>query len=343
MRLLVTGASGFVGGAVARHLLANGHEVRALLRPSSSFAHAVPIQSERVPGDLLDPASLRRALRGVDGVFHVAANYTFWAQDPREIFNVNVRGTENLLKAARASGVRRAVFTSSVGVLRAPRPGEVADEHSHARPPELPDSYHQSKLVAEQLALSLNGPDFEVVAVNPTTPVGPGDVRPTPTGRIILEFLNRRMPGYVEGLLNIVDVRDVAIGHLQAFERGNPGQRYILGGLNTTLSGIYRLLAAATGLPRRPVRIPYSLAAAVAWFDDIVEGRVLRREPYIPLAGLRALRHPMHVSTAKAERELGFRASPPHLALRDAAAWFGANGYAAADGSLRTQSSEIRA
>ncbi|MBM3959636.1 MAG: NAD-dependent epimerase/dehydratase family protein [SAR202 cluster bacterium] len=328
MKLLVTGATGFIGGAVARHLLQQGHTVRALARPAHAPEEIAGQGYEPAPGDLLDPASLERATDGVDGVFHVAALYSFWQRDPLAIYRVNVDGTQNLLEASRRSGVRRVVFTSSVGVLRAPEQGELADETFLAKPGELPDHYHRSKLLAEQTALGENGRGLEVVAVNPTAPVGPGDIKPTPTGRIILEFLGRRTPGYVGVDLNIVDVRDVAAGHLAAFERGRAGERYLLGNLNTDLADIYRRLAAVTGLRRRPVRVPYPLVLMAAYADQFVEGRILRRTPFLPLGAVRATRHRMHVDCSKAVRELGVPQSSPDRALFDAASWFVSNGYA---------------
>lgn len=327
MRFLVTGATGFIGGAVARHLLQQGHAVRALVRPVHA-AETISRQGyEPAVGDLLDPPSLDRATYGVDGVFHVAALYSFWQRDASTIYRVNVDGTRELLKAARRNGIGRVVFTSSVGVLRAPEPGELADESFTAEPGELPDHYHRSKLLAEQAALGESGRGMEVVAVNPTAPVGPGDVKPTPTGRIILEFLGRRTPGYVGVDLNIVDVRDVAAGHLAAFERGRAGERYLLGNLNTNLADIYRRLAGVTGLRRRPVRAPYPLVLLAAHVDQFVEGRLLRRTPFLPVGGVRATRHRMHVDCRKAIRELAFPQSPPDRALADAAAWFVTNGY----------------
>lgn len=327
MRFLVTGATGFVGGAVARHLLGHGHSVRALLRRHHDPAPLAAAGMEPFLGDLLDQHSLDDAVRGVDGVFHAAANYSYWARVTSHIYDTNVKGTEAVLAAARGAGVRRVVFTSSVGTLGAPAAGELADESLMATMHTVPDHYHRSKLIAEEAALAANGGGMEVVAVNPTTPIGPGDVRPTPTGRIVLEFLRRRTPGYVEGTLNLVDVDDVAAGHLAAFERGRPGERYILGGINTTLSGAYSLLARATGLRRRPVRIPYMVAVAAARLDGLIEGRLLRRPPYIPLDGLRALRHSAHVDCAKAGRDLGYRPGPVLDALGRAAQWFVDNGY----------------
>lgn len=332
MNFLVTGATGFVGGAVARHLVARGHDVRALVRTGRDRQALLTAGMEPVEGDLLDSSSLERAATGVDGIFHAAALYTFWTRRRGDIYDVNVTGTEAVLDAARAAGVRRLVFTSSSGTLRSAGRDGLADETFHAEVDELPDDYHRSKLLAERAALAANGPDLEVVVVNPTTPVGPGDVKPTPTGRIVLEFLGRRLPGYVQAWINLVDVEDVAAGHLAAFERGTPGERYVLGGENTSLSGAFSMLAEATGLRRRPIRIPYLLALGLALADELIEGRWLRRSPYIPLGGIRAIRHPVHVDCGKARRELGYAPGPVTAALGRAARWFVENSYVRARG-----------
>lgn len=327
MRFVVTGATGFVGGAVAAHLTALGHEVRALVRPRHEPTALRTRGLVPVAGDLLDEASLAPALEGVDGLFHVAALYSFASRDAQLLYRTNVDGTASLLKAARAAGVRRVVYTSSSGVLHAPPSGRLADETFDAEPAGLPDHYHRSKLLGERAALAANDSSMAVVVVNPTAPVGPGDVKPTPTGRIVLEFLRRRTPGYVEVDLNIVDVRDVAAGHVAGFERGRPGQRYLLGNANVDLAGIYKTLARVTGLRRRPVRVPYPVAIAAACIDETIEGRLLRRDPYVPIAGIRATRHRMHVDCSKAVRELGFPQSPVDAALADAASWFVEHGY----------------
>lgn len=328
MKFLVTGATGFVGGAVARHLLAAGHHVRALVRPGHDFDGIRAEGLSPVPGDLLDEASLPPAVNGVDGVFHVAALYSFWSRDSKLMYRTNVGGTIAVMEAARKAGVPRVVYTSSSGVLRAPPLRKLADETFDAEPGQLPDHYHRSKLLGERAALAASGGGMEVVAVNPTAPVGPGDVKPTPTGRIVLEFLRRRTPGYVEVDLNIVDVRDVAAGHLAAFERGMPGQRYILGNLNTDMAGIYELLGRATRLRRRPVRVPRAIAMSVACADELIEGQLLRRPPYAPLAGIRVAGHRMHVDCSRAIRELALPQSSPEQALADAATWFVDRGYA---------------
>lgn len=327
MKVLITGATGFVGGAVTRRLARRDYEVSALVRPRPHVEDSLPAGVQRVEGDLLDPASLRRAVRDVQGIFHVAANYTFWARDPDHIYRPNVEGTRHLLEAARAEGVQRFLFTSSVGTLRAPQAGGTIDETSHATPEELPDHYHRSKLMAERLVLSEAGRGMEVVVVNPTTPVGEGDVRPTPTGRIILEYFRPPVAAYVDGRLNIVDVNDVAYGHVAAFERGRPGHRYLLGCVNTSIVGVFQLLAEATGVRRRAIRLPYWLVAGAGYADHFLEGTLLQRPPFIPLHGLRALRQPMHVDCAKAARDLGYAPSPVIRALERSVRWFAEHGY----------------
>ena len=331
MKLLVTGATGFLGGAVVRRLLARGHGVRALARPDSPRAASLHPSVEVVTGDLTDPPSLERAVAGVEGVFHVAAVYSYWHRDPSEIYRVNVDGTEALLTAAKRAGARRAVFTSTVATLRWPGKGILADESSVASLDDLPGHYKKSKLMAEQAAMALNGGGFEVVVVNPTAPFGPGDSRPTPTGRIVLEFLNKRFPGYVATGVNVCDVDDAAEGHALAFERGRPGERYILGGTgNMSLRQIYETLANVTGLRRRPVRVPFALAFAAGWVDTLVEAKLLRREPFVPLEGLRVARHPLYVTCQKAVAELGLPQRPPAESLIRSARWFDANGYSRA-------------
>lgn len=332
MNFLVTGATGFVGGAVARHLLASGHSVRALIRAGHDPSKIAAMGMEPTAGDLLDKASLERAVAGMDGVFHVAAIYRFWTRNRNDVFEANVGGTRSLIEAAKAAGVPRFVFTSSIGVFPSRGPGTVVTESDRASVEDLPDDYHRSKLLSEELALSASDPNMEIVVVNPTTPIGEGDVKPTPTGRIVLEYLRHRFPGYLDLEINFVDVRDVAAGHLAAFKQGRAGERYILGGENTTIRGAYRMLESATGLKRRPVRIPYPVAALAGAIDTFIEGRILRHEPRIPYAGVKAVRHPLHADSSKAVRELGYAAVPVQQAFGRAARWFALNGYVGAQG-----------
>ncbi|MDA0231896.1 MAG: NAD-dependent epimerase/dehydratase family protein [Chloroflexi bacterium] len=327
MKYLVTGATGFIGSAVARRLVRRGHTVRALVRPGSEKRLPADPSIEVLPGDVTDPVSVKEAVRGIDGLFHVAAVYSYWHPDPAETYRTNVDGTAMLLREARAAGVSRAVVTSTVATLKWPGKGRLADEAAVASIDELPGHYKRSKLLAEQAALSLNGHGFEVVIVNPTAPFGPRDARPTPTGRIVIEFLNRRFPGYVDTGLNVCDVSDVAEGHLLAFEKGRAGERYILGSENVTLRGIYDLLGEVTGLGRRPVRVPHKVALFAGAIDTLIEGRILRREPFIPVEGLQVARHPMFVDCSKAVIELGLPQRPAAESLHRAADWFARNGY----------------
>ncbi|MEX0763390.1 MAG: hopanoid-associated sugar epimerase [Dehalococcoidia bacterium] len=327
MRVLVTGATGFIGGALVRRLIGSGYRVRALARPGADSAALDNAGAEVMTGDLLDPESLSAAVNGMEGLFHTGAIYSYWLRDTSLMYRTNVDGTKSLFAAARSKGVRRAVFTSTVATLKWPGPGRVADESHQASYSELPGHYKRSKLLAEQAVLEFNGPDFEVVVVNPTAPFGPGDARPTPTGRIVLEFLRRSFPGYVSTGMNVCDVDDVAAGHVGAFEMGRAGERYILGSENVTLRGIYELLTKATGIHRRPVRVPYPLAYAAGLLDSIAERTLLRRVPYIPLEGLRVARHPMFVDSGKAVRELGLPQRPAIESLERAARWYIDSGY----------------
>ena len=328
MKFLVTGATGFIGGAVARRLSESGHDVRALVRPGRDSSELEHIGVQPVAGDLFDKQALIRGLDGVDGLFNVAGHYAFWARDRFVFYKANVDGVKTVLNAALQAGVRRVVHTSTVATLKWPGPGRVADESSLAELDDLHGDYKKSKLLGEQAALSFNGPELEVVIVNPTVPLGPGDRRPTPTGRIIVEFLNRRFPGYVNTGLNICDVDDVAGAHVAAFTDGRPGERYILGGENLSLRAVYNLLKQATGLRRRPVRVPFVLATSLGLIDDVFEGKLLRREPYIPLEGLHVAKRPMYVDCAKAVRELNLRQRPAIESIARAVRWFSDNGYA---------------
>jgi len=327
MTTLVTGASGFVGSHVARLLAERGESVRVLLRPTSRTDMLEGIACERVIGDLCRPEALEAVLRGVRRVFHVAADYRLWSRDPAEIYCNNVEGTRNLLSAARHAGVERFVYTSTVATVAVPtEEGALPDESTPARLEQMVGHYKRSKFIAEREVLAGAEDGMPVVIVNPTTPVGPGDWKPTPTGRIVVDFLNGRMPAYVETGLNVVAVEDVAAGHLLAAERGRPGERYILGGRNMTLQEILTELAWITGRAAPRVRIPHAVAMAAACVDTAF-CRLLRREPHIPLEGVRMARHRMFVETSKAERELGFLPGPIAAALERAVRWYQGHGY----------------
>lgn len=319
---LVTGATGFLGWHVARLLVERGHRVRALVRKGSRLRE---LDAEAAVGDLRDPESLRRATAGCGLVFHVAADYRLWARDPGEIYRSNVDGTRNLLEAARAAGVERVVYTSTVGCIGIPH-GGIGDEETPVRLEDMTGAYKRSKFLAEREALAFAASGFPVVIVNPTAPIGDHDFKPTPTGKIVLDFLNGKMPAYVETGLNVVDARDTALGHLLACERGRPGERYILGSENLTLAGILEKIGAIAGLaaPRRKIPHAVAFAAAVAstgW------ARLSGVPPRVPLDAVRMSRKKMWVSHAKAARELGFAPGPADNALAHAVEWFRANGY----------------
>ena len=332
MKTLVTGATGFLGSHVARQLAGRGEQVRVLARPSSDTRALEGVETERFIGDLRDVASLERALAGVTRVFHVAADYRLWARNPREIHESNVTGTRNLLEAAKRAGVERFVYTSTVATIAVPREGALPDETTQSSVEEMIGHYKRSKFEAEQCAMRAAEEGLPVVIVNPTTPVGPGDWKPTPTGKIIVDFLNGRMPGYVDTGLNFVPVEDCAAGHLLAAERGRVGQRYILGGRNLTLKEVLDVLAAISGLRAPRWKFPHALAYVAAWVDTAVYG-ALGREPHIPLEGVRMARHKMFVDASKATSELGFSPGPIEGALERAVRWYEANGYVAARGA----------
>ncbi|HVB97734.1 MAG TPA: hopanoid-associated sugar epimerase [Candidatus Dormibacteraeota bacterium] len=330
---LVTGATGFVGSHVVRQLVAGGAGVRALVRASSRRDLLDGLPVEFAAGDLRDGESLDRACRNVECVFHVGADYRLWASDPREIYQSNVTGTRNLIDAARRAGVERFVYTSTVATVAVPRPGPLPSEATDARLDEMIGHYKRSKFLAEQEALRAAEDGFPVVIVNPTTPVGPGDAKPTPTGRIIVDFLRGGMPAYVDTGLNLVAVEDVAAGHLLAAQRGKAGERYILGHRNMSLKEILDVLAGITGRQAPRVRLPHAVAY-VAGLADTLVARVRGREPQIPLDGVRMSRHKMFVDCSRAVRELGFTPGPVEAALERAVRWYGERGYTVAVGGL---------
>ena len=279
-------------------------------------------------GDLRDPASIEKAMSGCDVVFHVAADYRLWVRDPQEMYRANVVGTRSLLDAARKNKVRRVVYTSSVATMGFTSNGRPADEDFPVSLDNMIGHYKRSKFMAEEVALEAGRGGMDVVVVNPTTPVGEQDIKPTPTGRIVVDFLKKKFPAYVDTGLNLVDVRECAHGHVSAFEQGRTGERYILGGQNLTLKQILDKLAAITGLPSPKIKLPYAVALAAGVVDEIVTGRILGREPRATIDAVRMGRKKMFVSCAKAERELGWKTVPVDDALRRAVEWFQANGYA---------------
>jgi dihydroflavonol-4-reductase len=326
MKVLVTGATGFVGANVVRELLRDGRSVRVLVRRTSDRRAIAGLDLEICEGDLLDPASLARAVAGVGHVYHVAADYRLWARDPRELYRANVDGTRAVLAAAAAAGVERVVYTSTVGALGIPRDGSPGTETTPVGLEDMVGPYKRSKFLAEQVALEWAGRGLPVVIVNPSAPVGPWDVKPTPTGRLIVDFLHGKMFATLDTGLNVVHVRDVARGHVLAAERGRIGEKYILGNQNLSLTEIFQMLARLTGRPAPRLRVPYALA----WCGAVcMEGfaRLTGGVPQVPLTAVRMARKRMYFSPAKAVRELELPQTPVEEALRDAVEWFAAHGY----------------
>ncbi len=328
-RVLVTGAAGFIGSAITRQLVARGADVVALVEPGSPSPNLDGLDVERVEVDVRDGASVERAAAGCSGVFHVAALYRFWAPDPGDFYSVNVGGTRNVLAAAGAAGVRRVVYTSTVGTigLRGAALERPVDETSYAEVDHLFGLYKQSKYVAEHEVLRAAAEGLPVVLVLPTTPVGPGDRGPTPTGRTVVDFLNGRMPAYVDTTLNIVDVDDVAAAHLAAAERGRQGRSYIVGGENLPLRDVLASLGATTGLPVPTRQVPRQVALVAAHLSGLIEDRLLGRPPSVPLEGARMSTTHMAFDDRRARDELGHRSRPAAEALARAARWFADHGY----------------
>ncbi len=327
MLTFVTGATGFVGSHVARELTEQGADLRLLVRATSDTKNIDDFKADRVIGDLRDPASLEKGIAGCEVVFHVAADYRLWVRDPQEMYRANVEGTRAILGAARKSRVRRVVYTSSVATMGFTSNGRPADENSPVSLDNMIGPYKRSKFMAEQVAVEAARAGQEVVIVNPSTPVGECDIKPTPTGRIIVDFLKRKFPAYVDTGLNLVDVKECARGHIAALQKGRSGERYILGGENLTLKQILDKLGAITGLPSPTIRVPYVLALATGVVDEIITGRIRGREPRATIDAVRMGRKKMFVSSSKAERELGWKSGAVDDALRRAAEWFCANGY----------------
>jgi len=325
--ILVTGATGFLGNHVARELSSRGERVRALVRPTSRLDTLSDLTGiETFVGDLRDRASLEKAVQGCSMLFHVAADYRFDVSDPAEMFKSNVEGTRNLMEAAGQAGVSRIVYTSTVGCIGLPKSGTLGTEETPVSLDEMVGTYKRTKFQAEQAVLELARKNLPVVIVNPTAPVGERDVKPTPTGAMIVRFLKRKMPAVIDTGLNLIDVRDCALGHLLAAERGRTGQRYILGCRNMTLMEICQALAAITGLAAPTMHLPYAVAYLAGWFDTRLS--LLRgRTPSISLEGVRMARKRMWVASNKAVRELSLPQTPPEEALARAVAWFREKGY----------------
>ncbi|MBI3474149.1 MAG: NAD-dependent epimerase/dehydratase family protein [Acidobacteria bacterium] len=328
MLAFVTGATGFLGSHVARVLQKQGASLRLLVRPSSDLRNVADLNAERVVGDLRDIATFEKALAGCDALFHVAADYRLWVKDPEQMYRSNVEGTRGLIEAARKQSVRRIVYTSSVATMGFSSNGTVASEDSPVSLAEMIGPYKRSKFMAEQVAFEAARAGVDVVVVNPTTPIGERDLKPTPTGRIVVDFLKKKFPAYVDTGLNMVDATECARGHIQALEKGRAGERYILGGENLTLKQILDRLAAITGLPSPKVKLPYFFALAAGVVDETVTGRILGKEPRATIDAVRMGRKKMFITSAKAERELGWRSSPVDGALQRSVEWFRNNGYA---------------
>ncbi len=318
----VTGATGFIGSHVVRRLLRRGDRVRILARNSSRKTNIEGLCCEIILGDLRDSMSMLRCLQGCRRVYHIAADYRLWARNPQEIYDNNVGGTRNLLSACCEAGVEKVVYTSTVGTIGMRSDGVPTNEETPVKLDDMIGHYKRSKFMAEQVALEFAASGLPLIIVNPTTPVGSGDLKPTPTGKVILDFLKGRMPAYVDTGLNIVSVEDVAEGHILAEEKGHLGERYILGGENKSLEEILEILARICGRHTPRVRIPYLAAVIFGYLDNLFVGAILRREPSIPLEGVKMARYKMYVSSDKARRELGYSPQPVEKALREAVEYF---------------------
>jgi dihydroflavonol-4-reductase len=327
MLAFVTGATGFVGSHVARALAEQGADLRLLVRPSSNTKNITDLKADLVTGDLREPVSLEKAIADCNAVFHVAADYRLWVRDPEEMYQANVEGTRAILDAARKNHIRRVVYTSSVATMGFTTNGQLADENSPVSLDNMIGPYKRSKFIAEQVAIEAARTGQDIVVVNPTTPIGERDIKPTPTGRIVVDFLKKRFPAYVDTGLNLVDVQVCAQGHIAAFEKGRSGERYILGGENLTLKQILDKMAVITGLPSPSIRVPYFIALATGVVDEIITGRIRGREPRATIDAVRMGRKKMFIRSSKAERELGWKSLPVDGALRRAVAWFRENGY----------------
>jgi len=330
MNVFLTGATGFVGSHVARAFAAHGARLRLLIRSTSRLDNLAGLSADTVTGDLRNPETLRSALGDCDALVHVAADYRLWVRDPQTMYAANVDGTRNLLALARELGVTKAVYTSSVATMGFREDGTIVDENTPVSLDDMIGHYKRSKFLAEQEAIAAARDGQHVIVLNPTTPIGANDIKPTPTGQIVVDFLNRKFPAYVDTGLNLVDVNEVARMHVAALERGRPGERYILGGENLSLKQILDKMSAITGLPSPTMKVPHAVAMAFAFFDETITGRLRGKEPRATMEAVRMGKKKMFASSAKAERDLGFRIVPVYAALRSAIDWFRAHGYAPA-------------
>lgn len=330
MKVFLTGSTGFIGSHVARAYAEQSVELRLLTRKTSNLAAIESIPAQIVVGDLSQPESLRSAIRGCDALVHVAADYRLWVRDPKLMYAVNVEGTRDLLRIAREEGVAKVVYTSSVATMGFKADGTIVNEDTPITLADMIGHYKRSKFLGEQEAIRAAKAGQHVMILNPTTPIGPGDAKPTPTGRIIVDFLNKKFPAYVDTGLNLVDVTEVARMHVVALERGTPGERYILGGENLTLKQILDRMSAITGLPSPTMKVPHAVAMIFAFFDETITGKLRGKEPRATVEAVRMGKKMMFASSAKAECELGFQVLPVYPALRAAIEWFIAHGYAPA-------------
>ena len=327
MKVLITGSSGFIGAAVTRAVVAKGDEVRVLIRPTSNPKNLEGLPVEIIQGDLQDPVSLKKAVAGCEGLYHVAAHYALWDQDPSIFYAINVEGTKNLFRAARESGVQRIVYTSTIGAIGLPDEGGLGNEALFPSLAQLAGDYKRSKFLAEQEVLRMAQEGLPVVIVNPTAPVGVRDVKPTPTGQIIVDFMRGRMLAYIETGMNLVDVEDVAVGHIRAMERGRVGERYILGNQNLTLKEVCQMLSRLTGVPAPRLQLPWRLVLPMAHVNQWIANLVTHRPPRIPLEGVRMAKYHMHYDCTKARQELSLPQTPVETALKKAVQWFRQHGY----------------
>lgn len=327
MKCLVTGATGFIGSNLVKALISNGFSVRALTRENSNSSNLKNLDIEIHHGDLLDYKSLERALKGCAFLFHVAAHYSFWDVSKDLIYKINVDGTRNILKAALKTGIKKTVYTSTVGCIGIPKNNSPGNEDTPVDQSTLSNSYKYSKYLAEKVALKFFKNGLPIVIVSPSTPVGPGDIKPTPTGKIIVDFLNRKIPAFIDTGLNLIDVRDCALGHILALKKGKIGERYILGNQNLSFHKILLLLEQITGLKAPRLKIPYSAALIAAYINEFISDYITKTPPKIPLAGVKMAKYFMYFDASKAVKELGLPQNPIKKALEDAVAWYRENGY----------------
>ena len=328
MKVFLTGATGFVGSHVALAYAAAGADLRLLTRSSSNLASLDGIAAETVVGDLRHVEALRSALTGCDALVHVAADYRLWVPDPADMYRANVDGTRDLLRIAREVGVQRVVYTSSVATMGFTKTNTIVNEDTPVSEADMIGHYKRSKWLAEQEAIAAARAGQHVMILNPTTPIGSGDRKPTPTGRIVVDFLNRKFPAYVDTGLNLVDASEIARMHVVALERGTPGERYILGGENLTLKQILDRMAAISGLPSPTMKVPHAVAMVFAFFDETITGKLRGKEPRATVEAVRMGRKMMFASSSKAQRDLGFDVRSVEPALRSAMEWFVLHGYA---------------